>query len=82
MLTAFNCGQLYYNTSIGMWNMKCKNAYHVKNNVTIATVFEFARYLIANICLLLTIYPLSDLIWKHPGFMKSALVENLCLTFL
>ena len=42
--------------------MKCKNAYHVKNNVTIATVFEFARYLIANICLLLTIYPLSDLI--------------------
>ena len=33
-----------------MENVKCENAWHVQNNVTIA---EFASNLTANICLLL-----------------------------
>ena len=36
-----------------MWNVKCENAPHVQNNVTIASNRWFASNLTAKICLLL-----------------------------
>ena len=75
-------------TSSGIGNVRYENAGHVQNNVTTA---EFASNLSANICLLLAMQTLSDLISKHRSiflvdlkkfFMKSFQVENLCFTFL
>ena len=49
-------------TSSGIGNVRYENAGHVQNNVTTA---EFASNLSANICLLLAMQTLSDLISKH-----------------
>ena len=49
MLTAFSNDQLLYNTTSGVWNVKCENAGHVpKDNVTMQTTSEFARNITAN----------------------------------
>ena len=53
-----------------MRNMKCENVFkHVQSNVTIATN-EFASNLTANICLLLVIETLFDLIPKRSSFFS------------
>ena len=51
-----------------MGDVKCENVFkHVQSNVRTATK-EFASNLTPNICLLLAIKTLSDLISKRPSF--------------
>ena len=53
-----------------MGNVKCENMFkHVQSNVTITTSGS-ASNLTANICLLLAIQTLSDLISKRPSFFS------------
>ena len=53
-----------------MENVKRENAFkHVQSNVTIAAN-EFASNLTADVCLLLVISTLSDLISKPPSFFS------------
>ena len=59
-------------TSSGIGNVRYENAGHVQNNVTTA---EFASNLSANICLLLAMQTLSDLISKHRSIFLVDLEE-------
>ena len=59
-------------TSSGIGNVRYENAGHVQNNVTTA---EFASNLSANICLLLAMQTLSDLISKHQSIFLVDLEE-------
>ena len=55
MFADFNYDQLQFNNSSDLWNVKCENARHFQNNITIASYRWVSRNLTANIYLLLAI---------------------------